>query len=85
MMHFGGRNSKTPLEFHTSVSNNKKTYKTDRKQNQTYTVTFLSVTNLRHTFLNSDMLQSSACFEQYYAHLQEVKLYVYSVWYLHSV
>ena len=27
------------------------------------------------------MLQSSTCFEQYYAHPQEVKLYVYSVWY----
>jgi len=27
------------------------------------------------------MLQSSTCFEQYYAHPQEVKLYVYSIWY----
>jgi len=24
------------------------------------------------------------CFEQYHAHLQEVKLYCYSIWYRHS-
>ena len=29
------------------------------------------------------MLQSSTCFEQYYAHPQEVKLHVYSIWYRH--
>jgi len=30
-------------------------------------------------------LHSSKCFEQYYAHPQEVKLYVYSIWYRHSL
>ena len=30
-------------------------------------------------------LQSSTCFEQYSAHLQEVRLYYYSIWYRHSV
>jgi len=30
------------------------------------------------------MLQSSTGFEQYYAHPQEAKLYVYSIWYRHS-
>jgi len=24
------------------------------------------------------------CFEQYYTHLQEVKLYCYNIWYRHS-
>jgi hypothetical protein len=31
------------------------------------------------------MFQPSTCFEQYYAHHQEVKLYVYSIWYRYSV
>jgi len=31
------------------------------------------------------MLQSSTCFEQYYADHQEVKLYVYSILYRHSL
>ena len=31
------------------------------------------------------MLQSSTCLEQYYAHHQEVKLYLYSIWYHHSL
>ena len=31
------------------------------------------------------MLQSSTCFEQYYAHPQEVRLYVYSMWYRHCL
>jgi hypothetical protein len=30
-------------------------------------------------------LQSSTYFEQYYAHHQEVKLYVYSLWYRHCL
>ena len=32
-----------------------------------------------------DHLQSSTCFEQYYAHPQEVRLYAYSIWYRHSL
>jgi hypothetical protein len=32
-----------------------------------------------------ELSQSSTCFEQYYAHPQEVKLYVYRIWYRHSL
>jgi len=31
------------------------------------------------------LLQSSTCFEQCHAHHQEVKLYLYSIWYCHTL
>jgi len=31
------------------------------------------------------LLLSSACFEHYCAHPQELKLYYYSIWYRHSL
>jgi hypothetical protein len=38
-----------------------------------------------HVFYNICItLNTSTCFEQYYAHLQEEKLYFYSIWYRHS-
>jgi hypothetical protein len=46
---------------------------------------FVKVTNLMHKFFIRLILHSSTCFEQYYAHPQEVKLYVYSLWYRHSL
>ena len=44
-----------------------------------------TMTNLMHKFLIY-LLQSSTCtcFEQYLAHPQEVKLYLYSIWHRHS-
>jgi hypothetical protein len=41
---------------------------------------------LRAQFFLIHLLQSSTvtCFEQYLAHPQEVKLYLYSIWYRHS-
>jgi len=50
-----------------------------------YDIKFIPVTNLMHTFLYLYNVQSCTCFEQYYVHPQEVKLYVYSTWYRHSL
>ena len=36
-------------------------------------------------FIVIHLLYSSTCFEHYYAHLQEDKLYFYSIWYRHSL
>ena len=36
-------------------------------------------------FLIDIILHSSTCFEQQYAHPQEIKLYIYSIWYRHSM
>jgi len=42
------------------------------------------MTKLMHKFLKIYLLQSFACFEQYLAQPQEVKLYYYRIWYRHS-
>jgi len=49
----------------------------------------VSITNFNAQFIYSIIiiyitLQSLTCFEQYHAHLLEVKLYCYSIWYRHS-
>jgi hypothetical protein len=47
---------------------------------------FISVTNLMRKFLFIHIiLQPATCFEQYYAHPQEVTLYTCSIWYPHSL
>jgi len=48
-------------------------------------INFIPDTNSMHKFFIHIMLQSSTCFEQYYVHHQEVRLYLYSIWYRHSL
>jgi len=69
---------KAILRFHT-VSNVTYTDET----NKTVIVFFTNLMNKFFIFL-IHLLHSSTCFEQYYAHPQEVKLYYYSIWYRHS-
>ena len=46
---------------------------------------FISYQRNAQNFFIRIMLHSSTCFEQHYAHHQEVKFYVYIIWYRHSV
>jgi hypothetical protein len=64
-----------------SVQAWKSNFKTKRQA-----IDFISVTKLMHKFLFIHIiLQSATCFEQYYAHPQEVTLYTCSIWYCHSL